>query len=118
MVGHDGRPRLYCLPRRPHGFFRFFFFASYLFLCDGQSFRVFFSPSIPLSVPFFFFFFFFFKSAGKTADKLSDAVTSLYFPAKHHQGKVMDFIEANNGLHDGCPVAGMHGETCRYLSVY
>lgn len=46
------------------------------------------------------------QSAGKTADKLSDAVTSLYFPAKHHQGKVMDFIEANHGLHEGCPVAG------------
>lgn len=47
------------------------------------------------------------QSAGKTADKLADAVTSLYFPAVHHQGKVMDFIESNNELHGGCPVAGM-----------
>lgn len=46
------------------------------------------------------------QHAGKTADKLSDAVTSGYFPAKYHQGKVMDFIEANNSLHDGCPVSG------------
>ncbi|CAM9265978.1 unnamed protein product [Pylaiella littoralis] len=45
------------------------------------------------------------ESAGKTADKLADAVTSLYFPAVHHQGKVMDFIESNNELHGGCPVA-------------
>lgn len=45
------------------------------------------------------------ESAGKTCDKLVDAVTSGYFPAVHHQGKVLDFIEANPDGLGGCPVA-------------
>lgn len=47
------------------------------------------------------------QSAGKTSDKLLDAVTSGYFPALHHQGKVLDFIEGNPDGLDGCPFAGM-----------
>eukprot|EP00904_Undaria_pinnatifida_P011760 jgi/Undpi1/7714/HiC_scaffold_23.g10187.m1 len=45
------------------------------------------------------------ESAGKTSDKLSDAITLGYFPAKCHRNKVLDFIEKNPEGLEGCPFA-------------
>ncbi|CAM9334591.1 unnamed protein product [Ectocarpus sp. 12 AP-2014] len=45
------------------------------------------------------------EHSSKTANTIGDALSSGYFPTLRHQGKVMDFIEQNNELHQGCPVA-------------